>query len=228
MVWSITVWAPAGTGWCSVCNTHLLPSVSCYSNVSDQDFRGAMNQRRFNFTGNWGNSWSIVHLAAQSYDSRKSSKERRNKTLKRRLSLSNGPLPNMNPEGGISHPLASNTVRASYTRRITECSQCVCVSDTYAGKNSNSTTHLGFPSSTVYCAVLFWSFPCILRKGKCLQLVLSWGPAAEKLTVLCSSPSRIWNVCSNTVYMILPIPNEGSITFGMISSTGTQKNPCHH
>lgn len=36
------------------------------------------------------------------------------------------------------------------------------------------------------------------------------------------------NVCSNTVYMILPIPNEGSITFGMISSTEIQQNEHHH
>lgn len=42
-----------------------------------------------------------------------------------------------------------------------------------------------------------------------------WGA----LTVLCSSPSRTWNVCSNTVYMILPRPKEGSMTFGTTSST---------
>ena len=41
----------------------------------------------------------------------------------------------------------------------------------------------------------------------------------RQLTVLCSSPSRTWNVCSNTVYMILPSPKEGSITFGTTSST---------
>ncbi len=39
------------------------------------------------------------------------------------------------------------------------------------------------------------------------------------LTVLCSSPSLTWNVCSKMVYMILPIPNDGSITLGTTSST---------
>lgn len=40
-----------------------------------------------------------------------------------------------------------------------------------------------------------------------------------RLTVLCSSPSLTWNVCSKMVYMILPMPNEGSITLGTTSST---------
>lgn len=39
------------------------------------------------------------------------------------------------------------------------------------------------------------------------------------LTVLCSSPSLTWNVCSKMVYMILPMPNDGSITLGTTSST---------
>lgn len=42
-------------------------------------------------------------------------------------------------------------------------------------------------------------------------------------TVLCSSPSRTRNVCSNTVYMILPRPKDGSMTFGTISSTESEK-----
>lgn len=42
-------------------------------------------------------------------------------------------------------------------------------------------------------------------------------------TVLCSSPPLTWNVCSKMVYMILPMPKEGSITFGTTSSTVTQR-----
>lgn len=49
------------------------------------------------------------------------------------------------------------------------------------------------------------------------------------LTVLCSSPSRTWNVCSNMEYMILPMPNDGSITLGVISSTVKEgkKSKCY-
>lgn len=43
------------------------------------------------------------------------------------------------------------------------------------------------------------------------------------LTVRCSSPSRTWKVCSKMVYMILPMPKEGSMTLGMISSTAGDK-----
>lgn len=84
--------------------------------------------------------------------------------------------------------------------------------------------------SHLYCVLcsLILALPLDVRERQMLAAGLSWGPATGKLTVLCSSPSRMWNVCSNTVYMILPIPNDGSITFGMISSTGTQKNPRHH
>lgn len=39
------------------------------------------------------------------------------------------------------------------------------------------------------------------------------------LTDLCSSPSLILKLCSNTEYMTRPTPNEGSITDGTISST---------
>lgn len=38
-------------------------------------------------------------------------------------------------------------------------------------------------------------------------------------TVLCSSPSLTWNVCSKMEYMILPMPKDGSMTLGVISST---------
>lgn len=38
-------------------------------------------------------------------------------------------------------------------------------------------------------------------------------------TVLCSSPSLIWNVCSKMEYMILPMPKDGSMTLGTTSST---------
>ena len=44
------------------------------------------------------------------------------------------------------------------------------------------------------------------------------------LTVLCSSPSLTWNVCSKMVYMILPMPNDGSITLGTTSSTVGDKH----
>ena len=44
-------------------------------------------------------------------------------------------------------------------------------------------------------------------------------PWAWVNTVLCSSPSRVLKLCSNIAYMIRPIPNEGSITDGTISST---------
>lgn len=39
------------------------------------------------------------------------------------------------------------------------------------------------------------------------------------LTVRVSSPSRIQKLCSNSEYMIRPIPKDGSITLGVISST---------
>lgn len=45
-----------------------------------------------------------------------------------------------------------------------------------------------------------------------------------RLTVLCSSPSLTWNVCSKMVYMILPMPNEGSITLGTTSSTVDERH----
>lgn len=41
----------------------------------------------------------------------------------------------------------------------------------------------------------------------------------HKHTVLCSSPSLTWNVCSKMEYMILPMPKEGSMTLGTTSST---------
>lgn len=47
------------------------------------------------------------------------------------------------------------------------------------------------------------------------------------LTVLCSSPSLTWNVCSKMVYMILPMPKEGSMTLGMTSSTVGVKRGLH-
>ena len=40
-----------------------------------------------------------------------------------------------------------------------------------------------------------------------------------KLTVLCSSPSLTLKLCSKIEYMMRPIPNEGSITLGVNSST---------
>lgn len=43
------------------------------------------------------------------------------------------------------------------------------------------------------------------------------------LTVRCSSPSLTWNVCSKMVYMILPMPKDGSMTLGMTSSTAGYK-----
>lgn len=43
------------------------------------------------------------------------------------------------------------------------------------------------------------------------------------LTVRCSSPSLTWNVCSKMVYMILPMPKDGSMTLGMTSSTAGDK-----
>lgn len=46
------------------------------------------------------------------------------------------------------------------------------------------------------------------------------------LTVLCSSPSRTWNECSKIEYMILPMPKDGSITLGTISSTVGKKDGC--
>lgn len=46
----------------------------------------------------------------------------------------------------------------------------------------------------------------------------------DLLTVLCSSPSLTWNVCSKMVYIILPMPKEGSITFGITSSTVDNKD----
>lgn len=79
-----------------------------------------------------------------------------------------------------------------------------------------------------------WAFPSLLGTVQCYFSpfpgcqVPAAGPASGVLTVLCSSPSRMRNVCSNTVYMILPMPNEGSMTFGTISSTGTQNNTHHH
>ena len=45
------------------------------------------------------------------------------------------------------------------------------------------------------------------------------------ITVLCSSPSRIWKLCSSTAYMILPTPKDGSITWGSTSRTeGAKEN----
>ena len=41
----------------------------------------------------------------------------------------------------------------------------------------------------------------------------------SRLTVLCSSPCRTWNECSKMEYMIRPMPNDGSMTLGTISST---------
>lgn len=79
-----------------------------------------------------------------------------------------------------------------------------------------------------------WASPSLLGIVQCyFNRLPGWqqpaaGSASGALTVLCSSPSRMRNVCSNTVYMILPMPNEGSMTFGMISSTATQNNTHHH
>lgn len=53
---------------------------------------------------------------------------------------------------------------------------------------------------------------------------LSYVDPENLLTVLCSSPSLTWNVCSKMVYMILPMPKEGSITFGTTSSTVDNKD----
>lgn len=122
----------------------------------------------------------------------------------------------------IPHPLASNTVRASHTQTQNAVGACVWH---VRWQKQQLNSPLGFSSSPL---CIMQSYFRMLGEGKCLQLALSWGPAAGKLTVLCSSPSRMRNVCSNTVYMILPIPNEGSITFGMISSTEIQQNEHHH
>ena len=45
-------------------------------------------------------------------------------------------------------------------------------------------------------------------------------------TVLCSSPSLIWKLCSRTEYMILPTPKDGSITWG--STSRTEENTRMH
>lgn len=163
MVQNITVWALAGTG-CILYVTQTsfwpLPQQS-----SGQDFRGVQNQKvKFH----WGTeeTVSLLYVLLQSCGSRKSNGEKGNTTQKRCLSLSHGTLPSVNPEGGISHPPASNTVRASCTHSPRMFSAC-----TYAGKTSNSTAHLGLPLSTVYCAVLFQPCPWMLGKGKCLQPV---------------------------------------------------------
>lgn len=48
-------------------------------------------------------------------------------------------------------------------------------------------------------------------------------------TVLCSSPCRVWNECSKIEYMIRPMPKDGSITLGTISSTvGKQRQLFSH
>lgn len=51
--------------------------------------------------------------------------------------------------------------------------------------------------------------------------------AVDQLTVRCSSPFLTWNVCSKMVYMILPMPKDGSITLGTTSSTVGDKYRQH-
>lgn len=53
----------------------------------------------------------------------------------------------------------------------------------------------------------------------CPQVCLFWG----HLTVLCSSSCRTRNECSKIEYMILPMPKDGSMTLGTISSTVGQE-----
>ncbi len=59
---------------------------------------------------------------------------------------------------------------------------------------------------------------------RCTVLLYIVDTKDHRLTVLCSSPSLTWNVCSKMVYMILPMPKEGSITLGTTSSTADDKD----
>lgn len=129
--------------------------------------------------GDWGHSYSIVHLVAQNYDSRKSSKERGNKTLKRRLSLSDGTLPSVNPEGGISCPLGSNTARASCTHSPRMLSVRM-YKQHVRWQNQQFNSPLGF--SHLYCVLcsLILVLPLDIRERQMLAAGFKLRPSHRK------------------------------------------------
>lgn len=58
----------------------------------------------------------------------------------------------------------------------------------------------------------------LLLRGSTEQLMGAMAAGRASHT-LCSSPSRTPKLCSKTAYMIRPIPKEGSITEGTMSTT---------